>query len=635
MGISTREMVITYGSYSCGGSSASRIDGYTAVLQGTVQTGVRFDILLTADTVAAMAAACIAIEAAFRTPYKNLTVVIAGETFLTLSHTSGTGFNANPSIEKSGQVGDSALSRVYSVRIDFGMPADTYDSSYRRESQVRIVWSPDRRMHVSVDGTYTVNGSTSARAQYLAAIGAYASSILTALGGTFDLLEEHVENDDQNKVATFHRLYDEQFSGRNEATIAVFYSPDRRKHVTISGKFTKVSTGSGARAAYEAAIAGFASTVLAAIGGTYDLQAENADANDADTVLTFSRTYDELVGGRKEASYSIAYDGARIRTVTFQGTYSTVSTGASARSTALSDAPTWAATILSALSVTASDKVSETVTPNDQDNAATFQIVYRELIYSEAGALPDTQIVSQRFTIKRVKEAPGDSPTATRVVTLDVDYSALIVWTLNTNLQAKWTAIRNWLVATILPTYQAGTIAVVKENVGFDPVSNEIFATMSVDVAVGNILLNKLEIADDVDQGKEFVGVWDDNPLDFFKFDGHITAIRTITKTYRRLRGTAVPGAGDVTYSGPTPAGAGGTGNLLKPPSIPISGDNGEAGDDPYGFGGFNSDVIKRSQTKAKLDIGLPPNQMFVEDIVFVTVIRVTSSPPESSGPTQ
>ena len=624
----TREMVISYGGFSTN-STTYRIQDFTGLFQGTVQSGFKATIIVTGATVAITAANCASLETAFRTPYQACNVSIGGNTFNSWSHTAGTGFNGMPASIKPGKLGDSGCSRVYEIEIQFGMPADTYGTSFRRESTVRVTWTPDRRQHVAIDGVYTCNGVTTGQAQYLAAIGAYATSILTALGGTFDLLEESVENDDQNKVATFHRLYDEQFTGRNEAEIVTFYTPDRRRHVTISGKYSTVIAGSGARAAYASLIGAFCTTVLGVIGGTYDLQAETIDDNDADTVVTFSRTYDELIGGRKDGSYTVAYDGERVRTVTFQATYTTVTAATSARAAAESGGASWASGILSTLGVSASDLISQNTVPNDQDNAAAITLVYKELIFSEAGALPDAQIVNQKLKITRQREAPGDTPTAVRLITLSIDYSAGLVWTLNTNLVQKWGAIRNWILGTIVAAYQSGSIAVTAESVDFDPVSNDLDAKMTVVVATYSILSLKIDIADEVDQDVKFIGKWTKDPMDFYTFPGHMVCTRTITKTYRRLPG-GVAGGG-VTLSGPQPVippGGGSSGNLKSPTAPSIGGSNGEAGDDPYSFGGNFGVVTRRSQTKTKLTLGLPDaTQMQVEDIVYVTVVRIISTP--------
>lgn len=630
----TREMVISYGGFSTN-STTYRIQDFTGLFQGTVQSGFKATIIVSGATVALAAANCIALETAFRTPYQNCAVTIGGNTFNSWSHTAGTGFNGMPAAIKPGKIGDSGLSRIYEIEIQFGMPADTYGTSYRRESTVRVTWTPDRRQHVAIDGVYTVNGSTSARAQYLAAIGAYATSILTALGGSFDLLEESVENDDQNKVATFHRLYDEQFTGRNEAEIVTFYTPDRRRHVTISGTYSTVIAGSGARAAYASLIGAFATTVLGVIGGTYDLQSETIDDNDADTVVKFSRTYDELITGRKDGSYTIAYDPERVRTVTFQATYTTVSAATSALSAAASNGPTWASSILAALSITASDLLSTNIAPNDQDNGATYAAVYKELIYTEAGTLPDPQIVEQRITITRGKDGAGDTGTiSVRPITLDIAYSCGFVWTLTQALQTKWATIRGWLLNTIVAEYQAGSAALTAESVDFDPVENKINAKLTVIIAVANILSLKIDVNDDVDQGVEFVGEWTGDPLDFYTFNGHMTCIRTITKTYRRVAGGVAPPG--ITYSGPGPTpgtapGGASSGDLKNPKAPPISGGGGEGEDDPFGFAGLTGIVIRRSQTKTKLTLGLPGNQVNVEDIVYVTVVRLINPQNETT----
>jgi hypothetical protein len=84
-------------------------------------------------------------------------------------------------------------------------------------------------------------------------------------------------------------------SGLREVGIDVAYSPVRRRTVTVAGTWTAVGT-SGARSRYEAAIAGYANAILAALGGTYELAEEPVTREDrTGHLIEFRRVYRERI----------------------------------------------------------------------------------------------------------------------------------------------------------------------------------------------------------------------------------------------------------------------------------------------------------------------------------------------------
>lgn len=631
MATPTQEMTITYAGYGVGGSTGRILEAYHTFEKGDAVCAVQYSFIIpqTADS-SALASACAVAEAAFTTPYAALTVVQSGSTILSLSHTASTGFNSHPKIIKTESLADSGRSRRYVVRIDFEMPATNFGTSYRQDSSVKLEYDESRRRRISIDGIYTANGSTGARAQYLASIGAYVSSIQTALGGTYDLLEDVATADDQDKILTFHRRYDELFTDRHDGQISVHYDNGRRRHVTISGSYTSIVAGTSARGIYAADIAAFVSTVLTALGGTYDLQDEKFeyDDNSTDKVCKYSRTYDELSTGRKEAEIVVTYDPNRKRHVTFTGTYVTVTAGGSALALYQSSIAAWVSATMTALGVSISELVSEEATTNDTDNYCKFRRVYDEIIFSEAGSSSDADIVKQELTISRAKTGPGDTPTAQRVVLLTMNYAAWIDKTLTTALTTKWDTIRAWMVNSLQNSYQTGTVAITAEKVDFDGPNNKITASLEFTIATYNILLNQIDVEDESTPGENFVGIWDGNEDSYLIHPGKAVKTRTVTKTYRRLAGGAVPGTTASLDVRPSSGAAGATDN--SGPSV--SGSTGEGGDDPFGLSRLKSRVVRRHQKKTKLRIGIAPNQFDVEDIAYVTVFRFYAATATSTG---
>lgn len=211
MPVVARELTITYGGYSVGGDQANRrLDGLYISDQGFDSGSVEYSFVVSGATEQAFASEVSVAEAAFHVPYQALTITLGSQTIKSYSHSSSTGFNAQPKILKRGDFVDSGRARRYTVRIEFGLPADVISLAGRRTSNVNVDYLPSRRRMVTISGTWTAIGSTTARAQYEAQIGAYATSVLDALGGTYKLAEEPVtRHDDQNKLLEFSRVHEE------------------------------------------------------------------------------------------------------------------------------------------------------------------------------------------------------------------------------------------------------------------------------------------------------------------------------------------------------------------------------------------------------------------------------------------
>jgi len=211
----SRELSVTYASLTFGGSTARQIDGYTIVEKDYTTAAFEFSFITSATTEAAFATECAAVEAAFRTPRGDLVVSQGSATLLSLKQSNNTGFDANPTIIKQGDVGDTGRSRFYHVRIEFGLPADNVATSFRRFSTVNVEYSPERQRTVTISGTYTANstnGSTGSFATYLANAPAYFLSVLTTISATssWDKIgEPQVERNETDKITNFTVVYKE------------------------------------------------------------------------------------------------------------------------------------------------------------------------------------------------------------------------------------------------------------------------------------------------------------------------------------------------------------------------------------------------------------------------------------------
>lgn len=211
----SRELSVVYGGVTFGGSGARQIDGYTIVQKDYTTAAFEFSFITTATGEAAFATECSTVEAALRKPRQDLTVTQGSATLLSLKQSDNTGLDANPSILKQGDVGDTGRSRFYHAKIEFGLPADNLSLGFRRFSTVSVSYSPERQRIVTITGTYTANstdGTTGSFATYLANAPTYFSSVLTGIDASASwekIGEPQVERNETDKVTNFTVIYQE------------------------------------------------------------------------------------------------------------------------------------------------------------------------------------------------------------------------------------------------------------------------------------------------------------------------------------------------------------------------------------------------------------------------------------------
>ena len=230
-----REISITYGSFSAGGSTDLLIDSYVKIDKSFDSASVEFDFVVYSETNSGFITACEDVEGNLREPFQDLLVTQDGTTMIDLSHSTNTGLNTQPSIVKQEDLA-SGRSRKYTCRIVCGLPADEGVSTTGiRDSSVNVNYSPARKRTVTISGVGTALDATLARAKYESQIGTFCGAILTALGGTFELTEEPTTTTDYNdKTIQFSRnylevIYSEAGSANDPAIVRQSFTISRNK----------------------------------------------------------------------------------------------------------------------------------------------------------------------------------------------------------------------------------------------------------------------------------------------------------------------------------------------------------------------------------------------------------------------
>lgn len=207
---------LTYGGFSVGAATARRIMGkpkWHLIEDSFGVASIEFTFVTKAASDAAFATEVAAVEAAFRKPRQDLTLTQNGSTLVSWKQSDNTGFDSNPSITKRGAAADTGLSREYTVRIEFGRPADNISTTGRRWSQISTDFDASRRRTVTISGTWTAIPTpvTAAEANYYANIYTYAGTVLTAIdsSASFEPVQENVNRGETDKTVEFSLTYRE------------------------------------------------------------------------------------------------------------------------------------------------------------------------------------------------------------------------------------------------------------------------------------------------------------------------------------------------------------------------------------------------------------------------------------------
>lgn len=210
----TNPFSLTWGTFEVGGTTEKLITGIHRITRDFRTWQVTLDVLIRATSDATLATNCAEIESEFSKRRQAIVFKVGSSTIHTFNPagTANTGLNSWATCQKNGTPGaDTDRSRLYTVSVGCELPAT--DTSGRRDSRLVVDYDPAQRRTVTITGEWTAVTTNDATAQYAAQIATFCSSALGALlpAGTFELVAQKTDRDDQDKVLTFTRTYREMF----------------------------------------------------------------------------------------------------------------------------------------------------------------------------------------------------------------------------------------------------------------------------------------------------------------------------------------------------------------------------------------------------------------------------------------
>lgn len=209
-----RTLAITYGTYVIGLSGTDsnvRPTGKYKIDEDYASFTLTFDVLVLGSTEAAFKTSEASLITAYTKPEQDLTVALGGQTRHSFSHSSNTGFDAQPSIAKVGGAADTDRSAKYRLSVSLKLPADLSGKAGRLSSSVDVNTLPNGARVVTLSGTYTALSSNDARAQFAADIDTWAATIKSDLSVTDweNVGTPTATSDTNDKTITFSRVYRE------------------------------------------------------------------------------------------------------------------------------------------------------------------------------------------------------------------------------------------------------------------------------------------------------------------------------------------------------------------------------------------------------------------------------------------
>lgn len=214
----SRLLKITYAGLTIGkdqaDSSYNLTDKYR-ISHSYTEFSVSFEVVVSNSTRASFLTAESTLLTAYRKPDQAVVVNLNGTDRHNYDPSSNTGFNARATCVKLAGPEDTANSARYRCSVTIQLPADLSGRSGRQSSTVTVDTTPSGKRSITIDGVYTALSSNDAAAQYAAAADTYCSSVLTDVGGTYNLLPESYSYDDQDKVLRFRRVYQEVYKAES------------------------------------------------------------------------------------------------------------------------------------------------------------------------------------------------------------------------------------------------------------------------------------------------------------------------------------------------------------------------------------------------------------------------------------
>ena len=244
----TRLNKITYSSFVVGVGTNYHLHGPILRDESYQALTLRFLVVVHNDTVSTFNTQVEALIDAFRVPNGALKLEIGSSTALDLSHSGNTGMLARPDVSKVKSSLNSNNTALYACSVTVQLPADETGKAGRQSA--RVVYTSDGAgiTRLDIQAVYTGISSNDSLAQAKANFPAYATSLQTVEGGTWDEVDAiRYAHDSEDKVCQVSASYIQVIANQSSGTANDTTLQGVRIFVATSTQAPGDAKGSGAK----------------------------------------------------------------------------------------------------------------------------------------------------------------------------------------------------------------------------------------------------------------------------------------------------------------------------------------------------------------------------------------------------
>lgn len=221
-----------------------------------------------------------AAETALRVYNADMTMSFDGVAQYSYKHSDNTGLLTIPHLEMISDVSEHDALRFYRFSLTCQLPANKSGYGYRREGSYTITYDGSRRKRASFACVYTAGTGTASRANYTSGAKTWATGILTAIGGTYELVSENSHTEHEDKITNGSLIYQEILSKETENSTNYAKIVDANCDISVDfGQELGVSTG------------GYTQTAPVTVSVHYTAKVDQEQAGSDTNIEEVYRTY--------------------------------------------------------------------------------------------------------------------------------------------------------------------------------------------------------------------------------------------------------------------------------------------------------------------------------------------------------
>lgn len=207
-------VTVTYNGYTL-----PSVYGYFTYSENEVDMNFSCTFLIQKTTASTLVTECQSAEEKLTEKCKDMTLSFGGSSELTFSHSGNTGFSIHTHLTKLNNELCTETSRAYSFSANIQLPFTQTGYNARREASFNVNYLPTRQRLVNFSMLYTSTPGFSALTNYTTYGKTWAGTILSALGGNYELISESFNEEQEQKIINASLTYKEILTNQSSSGI--------------------------------------------------------------------------------------------------------------------------------------------------------------------------------------------------------------------------------------------------------------------------------------------------------------------------------------------------------------------------------------------------------------------------------